>query len=81
MVVIFCITLCASCFGVIFPPILMLAHVCSHCSYIIMAPIVAVRIVDEMEVNRNNVQQLENFSVINECADKYTNVDTDLITS
>ena len=46
-----------------------------------MAPIVAVRIYEEMEVNRANVEQLENFTVINECADKYTNVNTELITS
>ena len=34
----------------------------------------------EMAVNRQNVELIENFEVINECADKYTNVDSDLIT-
>ena len=44
-----------------------------------MAPIVGVRTYQEMEVNRANVQKLENFYIINECADQYTNVNTQLI--
>lgn len=81
MTVIFSISLCATCIGVMIEPWLAIGHFCSHCNYIIMAPIVAVRMYDEMEVNRINVGKLENFIVINECADKYTNVDSVLIDS
>lgn len=49
--------------------------------FIIMAPIVGTRMYAEMDINRENVDKLSNFYVINECADKYTNVDTDLIES
>lgn len=56
-------------------------HMCVQMFYIIMAPIVGVRMYDEMEVNRENIIQLQNFSVINECADQYTNVNTDMIAS
>ena len=56
------------------------AHAVGLGAYIIMAPIVGVRMYDEMEVNRINVELLANFEVINECADKYTNVDSDLVT-
>lgn len=44
-----------------------------------MAPIVAVRLNEEMDVNRANVAQLNNFEVINECGDEYTNVNIVLI--
>ena len=37
------------------------SHGCSHCSYIIMAPIVGVRMREEMEMNRLNVELLDNF--------------------
>ena len=46
-----------------------------------MAPIVGVRMHQEMDANRANVAKLEKFSVLNECADKYTHVDADLIES
>ena len=55
------------------------SHCCMSTIYIITAPIVAKRIYEEMEVNRHNVSQLENFHIINECADQYTNVDVDMI--
>ena len=67
---------CVVCIPVLMPPI----HGCVHCAYIIMAPIVAVRMRDEMEVNRQNIELIDNFTIINECADKYTNVDADLVT-
>ena len=60
--------------------LLPFVHGLGHCAYIIMAPIVAVRMRDEMEINRQNIELIDNFWVINECADKYTNVDSDLIT-
>ena len=34
-----------------------------------------------MEVNRANVDKLEKFTILNECADPLTNVDADLIES
>ena len=34
-----------------------------------------------MEVNRANVDKLEKFTILNECADPLTNVDVDLIES
>jgi len=46
-----------------------------------MAPIVAKRMYEEMDVNRANVEKLQNYIVLNECADEYTNVDIDLIDS
>ena len=54
---------------------------CGHCFYIIMAPIVGVRVYEEMEVNRANIDKLEKFTILNECADPYTNVDADLVES
>ena len=47
-------------------------HMFVQMFYIIMAPIVGVRMYDEMDVNRANIVQLQNFAVINECADQYT---------
>ena len=33
----------------------------------------------EMAVNRENLQKLENFNIINECADNFTTVNTEQI--
>ena len=53
---------------------------CSNLCYLIMAPIVGVRVYQEMEINRINVGKLENFMVINDCGDALTQVDLDTIT-
>ena len=42
-----------------------------------MAPIVGVNMYQEMAVNRENLQKLENFNIINECADNFTTVNTE----
>ena len=34
-----------------------------------------------MTVNRENIEKLSNYEVVNECADQYTNIDIELIDS
>ncbi len=51
----------------------------SNLCYLIMAPIIGVRIKKEMEINRENVTLLTEFLVLNECADAFTNVDTETV--
>ena len=58
-----------------------LVHLFVQVCYIIMAPIVGARMYDEMDVNEKNVVKLQNFAVINECGDLYTNVDIEMINS
>lgn len=81
MCVLFSISVCANCFTFLFPPVFSVVHSCTQVCYIIMAPIVAKRMYEEMDVNRANVEKLQNYKVINECADEYTNLDIDLIDS
>ncbi len=51
----------------------------ANLSYLIIAPIVGVRIKKEIEVNRENVSLLTEFLVLNECADDFMNVNTEEI--
>ena len=34
-----------------------------------------------MTVNRENIEKLSNYEVVNECADKYTNIDIEMVDS
>lgn len=43
--------------------------------FIIVAPLVGVALYEELKVNQQNIEKLDNFTIINECADQYTNID------
>lgn len=48
------------------------ANVC----YLIIGAIAGVRINKELDTNRENISLLNNFLVLNQCADQFTNVNT-----
>ena len=61
MCVIFSVGFIMSCATVCIEFLLPFVHGCGHCAYIIMAPIVAVRMTDEMKINRQNIELIDNF--------------------
>ena len=61
------------------PHIAALTHIATNLIFLITMPIIYVRLNATKEANRHNVEKLDNFIVINECADQYTNVDIDSI--
>ena len=69
MCCIFALALVAHCIGELCWELGGYIHIATHIPYIIMAPIVGVRMREEKEMNRLNVDLIDNFSIINECAD------------
>ena len=52
-----------------------ITHCICQLLFVIFLPIAWGRIPDVMDENRDNVVKLESFEALNECADKYTNID------
>lgn len=46
-----------------------------------MAPIVGVAMRDEIDQNNSNMEKLENFNLFKGCADEYTQINTDQVSS
>ena len=69
MCCIFALSLIAHCIGGLCFDVFPYVHMATHIPYIIMAPIVGVRMREEKEMNRVNVELIDKFSIINECAD------------
>lgn len=61
--------------------VMPVAHCCTLILFLIFVPVALSRVPTIMEENRQNILKLVNFTALNECADKYTNIDVERVDS
>ena len=75
MIIVYCVLTCLH-VVVHYVPI---THCCALLLYLIFLPIAWTRVPEVMKENRENIEKLEDFTALNECADKYTGIDVERV--
>ena len=79
MVVIYSVSCCLGCAGIFSPELAGMACVCIKFVFVILMPLLFIRVYNVRNTINQNIVRLDEFDIINECGDDFSKIDKEMI--